>query len=106
MQIRITRTVKLHQNILKKVIAELLPINGPMTFIEETMPLMFQVDEFEWDTFFEKCTEYRLLNNFAVNDFLIILTELKNNANWFSSFSMRGERTIFIHATDENNEHH
>jgi hypothetical protein len=103
MNIRITRTVKLHQNILKRVIAELLPINGPMTFIEERTPLFFQVDKFEWDTFFEKCTEYRQSNQFNENDFLIVLTELRNNANWFSSFSMTGERTIFIHASDWEN---
>lgn len=103
MQIRISRTVKLHQNILKKVVTELLPINGPMTFIEERTPLMCQVDEFEWDTFFEKCTEYRLSNKFDEKDFLIILTELRNSANWFSSFSMNGERTIFIHASDWEN---
>lgn len=103
MKIRITRTLKLHQTILKKVVAELLPINGTMTFIEERNPLMFQEDEFEWDTFFDKCSEYRLLNKFIENDFLIVLTELRNNANWFSSFSMTGERTIFIHASDWEN---
>lgn len=103
MKIRITRTVKLHQSILKKVVAELIPINGPMNFIEERTPLMFQVDEFEWDSFFGKCSEYRQLNQFNENDFLIVLTELTNNANWFSSFSMTGERTIFIHASDWEN---
>jgi hypothetical protein len=103
MKIRITRTVKLHQNILKKVVAELLPINGPLTFIEERTPLMFQVEEFEWDSFFGNCSEYRLSNQFNENDFLIVLTELTNNANWFSSFSMTGERTIFIHASDWEN---
>lgn len=81
MKVRITRTVKLHQNVLKKVIGELLPLNGPMTFIEERTPLMFQVNDFDWDSFFGKCSEYRLSNQFNENDFLIILTELRNNAN-------------------------
>ena len=81
MKVRITRTVKLHQNVLKKVIGELLPLNGPMTFIEERTPLMFQVNDFDWDSFLGKCSEYRLSNQFNENDFLIILTELRNNAN-------------------------
>lgn len=103
MKIRITRTVKLEQNILKKVVAELLPTNGPMTFIEERTPLMFQVDNFDWDYFFGKCSEYRVSNQFNENDFLIVLTELRNNTNWFSGFSMQGERTVFIHALDWEN---
>ena len=103
MKIRITRTTKLPQNVLKKVLAELLPVNGPLIFIEERSPLLFQVDNFEWDSFFEKCTEYRVKNQFSEGDFLIVLTELRNHANWFSSFSMSGERTIFIHATDWEN---
>ena len=103
MKIRITRTLKLHQNILKQVVAELLPINGTMMFIEERTPLMFQVDDFEWDSFFDKCSEYRLSNQFNDNDFLIVLTELRNNLNWFSGYSENGERTIFIHASDWEN---
>ncbi len=103
MKIRITRTINLDQNILKKVVNELMPFDEPMYFIEERTPLMFQIEEFEWETFFEKCSEYRLSNQFNENDFLIVLTELKNKANWFSSFSMKGERTIFIHASDWEN---
>lgn len=103
MKIRITRTVKLSHNILKKVVAELLPINGVMAFIEEKTPLMFEVNDFEWDIFFDKCTEYRLKNQFDENDFLVVLTELRNSENWFSSFSLTGEKTIFIHASDWEN---
>jgi hypothetical protein len=88
---------------LKKAVAELLPISGPLTFIEERTPLMFQVDNFDRDSFFGKCTEYRVSNQFPKLDFLIVLTELKNKANWFSSFSMNDERTIFIQASDWEN---
>lgn len=103
MKIRITRTLNLNKNILRKVAAELIQINGPMIFIEERTPLMFQVDNFDWASFFDKCSEYRISNQFNENDFLIVLTELRNNLNWFSSFSKKGERTIFIHASDWEN---
>lgn len=103
MNIRIIRTVKLNQNILKKVVAELLPVNGPMTFIEERVTLKFQEDEFKWSIFFDKCTVYRQENHIAEDDFLVVLTELRNESNWFSSFSTKGERTIFIHASDWEN---
>ncbi len=100
MKTRIIRTVQLHQSILRKVIEGLSPVTGPIIFIEERKPLMFQEDEFDWDTFFSKCTEYRQSNEFSKDDFLIVLTELRNDANWFSAFSETGERTIFIHASD------
>ena len=103
MKIRITRTVKLHQNILKKVVAELLLINGSMTFIEERVPIMFEEDDFEWNNFFNICAKYRESNQFDENDFLVVLTELRNDANWFSAFSQTGERTVFIHASDWEN---
>ena len=103
MKIRITRTVKLHQDILKRTIGELLPISGPMIFIEEKNPIMFETDGYDWDDFFNACEKYRISNNFEDNEFLIVLTELKNDINWFSGFELSGERNIFIHASDWEN---
>lgn len=74
-----------------------------MSFIEEKNPIMFQINDFVWNDFFEKCKEYRLTNQFDQSDFLIVLTELRNDANWFSSFSQADERTIFIHGSDWEN---
>ena len=103
MNVRITRTVKLPQSNLKKVLAKLIPINGPITFIEEKIPLMFEKDDFKWNSFFEDCSEYRKKNNYAETDFLVVLTELRNESNWFSGFSLDGERNIFIHASEWEN---
>jgi hypothetical protein len=74
-----------------------------MQFIEERKPLMLEEDYFSWDKFFSLSTDYRTTNNFDESDFLIVLTELHNDANWFSTFSFQGERTIFIHATEWEN---
>lgn len=103
MKIRITRTVKLHQDILKRTIGELLPINGPMVFTEEKNPIMFETDRYDWDDFFDACKKYRISNNFEDNEFLIVLTELKNDRNYFSAFAESGERNIFIHSSDWEN---
>lgn len=103
MKIRITRTVKLHQDILKRTIGELIPISGPMVFTEEKNPIMFETDRYNWDDFFDACEKYRISNNFEDNEFLIVLTELKNNRNWFSGFAESGERNIFIHSSDWEN---
>jgi len=103
MKVRLTRTLKLHGSVLKKALDLLLPHNGPMQFIEEKKPLVFEKDFFSWDEFFSLSTEYRTTNKFDDDDFLVVLTELHNDANWFSSFSFKGERTIFIHAVEWEN---
>ena len=103
MKIRIARTVKLPNLIVKKTLDLLMPHTGPMQYMEETKPLMFQDDYFSWDAFFSACTLYRGERNIPENDFLVILTELHNDKNWFSAFSYAGERTIFIHAEEWEN---
>ncbi|MCY7293194.1 MAG: hypothetical protein LH615_13535, partial [Ferruginibacter sp.] len=103
MKVRLTRTVKLHQSLLKNTLDILLPHVGPMQFFEERRPLMLQNDNFAWDEFFSLCSQYRLENLFEDEDYLIVLTELRNEANWFSTFSLSGENTVFIHASDWEN---
>jgi len=103
MKVRLTRTVKLHRSVLKNALDLLLPYTGPMQFIEEAKPLMLQKDYFAWDVFFSLCTDYRTANNISDEEFLVVLTELHNDANWFSSFSFKGEKTIFIHAAEWEN---
>jgi len=103
MKVRLTRTVKLHQSVIKKTLDILLPHIGPMEFFEERRPLMFEKDNFSWEEFFTLCSDYRKDNSFVEDDYLVVLTELRNEANWFSTFSLSGENTIFIHATDWEN---
>lgn len=103
MKVRITRTENLNVSVLKNTFNLLLPFDGIMQFSEEKNPLLFHKDEFDWDEFFISCTEYRKKNNFVDNEFLVVLTELNNNRNWFSAFSLSGERTIFICASDWEN---
>ncbi len=100
MIIRISRTVRLPETLLQKVIAELQKVHGPLDFRHQSPPLMFQVDDFKWHDFFETCTQYRQQQAIEEVDYLVVLTELRNASNWFSWFSDRGERTIFIHASD------
>ena len=65
----------------------------------EREELEFNNDYFEWEDFFGQCTKYRQKNNLPVDDFLIVLTELNDNNNFFSIFSPQKEdRTVFVHA--------
>jgi len=97
MKVRLAKTVHLHSNVVKSTYELLLPSIGTMQFVEEKNPIIYYTENFRWDEFFAKCTEYRSTNSFNDDDFLIVLTELKNEKNWFSKYSDQGERTIFIH---------
>jgi hypothetical protein len=103
MKIRITKTIKLDSRLLNKVLEELMPFEGPMEFKEEKAHLIFYQDDFEWDDFFKECTNYRKEHNFHEQEFLVVLTELRNKDKWFSAFSMSGERTLFINSSDWEN---
>lgn len=103
MIVRLTKTNKLQKSVLKDTIDLLTPFSGCLQFIEEKESLAFQNDYFLWDDFFVLCSKYRSENNISDDDFLVVLTELKNDSNWFSAFSPTGERTIFIQATDWEN---
>jgi hypothetical protein len=103
MKIRVTRTQNLSSDIHKKVIKELSQHKGPLIFSRENSPLIFDNENYDWGVFFRRCIEYRLKNDFSDEDFLVVLTELKNSNNWFSGISLNGDRTFFVHCLDWEN---
>jgi len=103
MKVRLARTVGLQNDTLKAVYEFLLPFSGVMQFELEERPLAYHTDPFPWSDFFTEVTRVRKDRGICPEDFLIVLTELKNNLNWFSAPSPGGENSIFIQATDWEN---
>lgn len=105
MKIRITKTNSLKDNkMLAEVYDQLTKIPGPIKFIVENNALAFTEESFEWEIFFDACNNYRQKHNIPSDDYLIVLTNLRDCKNWFSSFSMkRGNRTAFIHSQNWEN---
>src|SRR5690606_4149870 len=102
---RITKTTSLRDNkLLPDLYNELIKIPGPVKLINEKNALVFTEENFEWDVFFSACNAYREKHNIPSADYLVVLTNLKNKENWFSSFSMEiGNRTAFIHTENWEN---
>lgn len=104
MNVRITRTVGfVNKKLISKAIVTLLPHEGPLVFREEQRPIMFEESPFIWSDFFAACRNYREQHNIHDDDFLVVITELANSKNWFSGFSMDGERNIFVQGTEWEN---
>jgi hypothetical protein len=53
-----------------------------------------------WETLFNKCDDYRKNNNIEKEDFVILLTEISNSNNWFSSIDEKLPQNGFIHTKD------
>ncbi len=52
----------------------------------------------DWNTFFKRCSTYRRNNRIDKSSFVILLTEQRNLANWFSMFD--GKNNAFIDCED------
>ncbi len=55
-----------------------------------------------WDTIFEKCNLYRSVNNKPVDEFVLLLTEMSNDKNWFACLDESMPFNGFIHTGDWN----
>jgi len=79
----------------------LTSVEGSIKFITETTPVTKKGREYSsegilsWDEMFDLCTHYRKTHkNVRKTDFVVLLTSVKNERNWFSHFN---ERDVFVH---------
>ena len=56
----------------------------------------------KWDTLFGKCNSYRSQKGINNNEFVILLTEMSNDKNWFASLDEKMPFNGFIHTSDCN----
>jgi hypothetical protein len=50
-----------------------------------------------WDSIFSICEDYRLDYDLGDDEFVVLLTELSNEFNWFSAANPSGSRDLFVH---------
>lgn len=96
MNIHLVRTKDFLQAELIKVYDLLFQIPGAMKFHLGKKTFLFEKDNFSWDDFFDQLEEYRITNNIPAEDFIVVITNKKNNQNWFSAFNLQGKKLIFI----------
>jgi len=56
----------------------------------------------KWVTLFAKCNNYRLGRGINDDEFVILLTEISNDKNWFASLDEKMPTNGFIHTSDWN----
>ena len=65
-----------------------------------TFPLTRKASK--WETLFAKCNNYRLRRGINNDEFVILLTEISNDKNWFASLDEKMPFNGFIHTADWN----
>ena len=65
-----------------------------------TFPLSRKASK--WETLFNKCNNYRLFKQINDDEFVILLTEISNDKNWFASLDEKMPFNGFIHTGDWN----
>ena len=55
------------------------------------------VDNFSFDELFGFCRTYRAIKEISEEDYVILVTSVRNNKNWFSAFN---GKNIFVHGTE------
>ncbi len=56
--------------------------------------------EISWDLIFNKCKHYRREKKVPENDAVILLTDIRNDKNWFSAADPDGDNNFFIHVDE------
>ena len=59
-----------------------------------------QIKIVKWDVLFDKCNDFRVANNIDKHDYVILLTELANEKNWFAAGDPSDKLNFFVH-TDQ-----
>jgi hypothetical protein len=112
MNIHLIKTPEYDANDFIKVFNLLRPFNGIVTFSSGTSLLddaalvaafpflKYNLLHLTWNEIFDICNAYRNKFNIPKQDFVVLLTNRRNEHNWFSSIDANLERNIFVQTSD------
>ena len=110
MNVHITCTPEFSFEKLEEIVSLLISIPGELKFVKgkpltqvhfkrlnEKFENIDQITGFEFEEFFDLVQWYRELREIEDNDFVILISSIKNTRNWFSAFN---NKNIFIHGDE------
>lgn len=100
MKVHLSRTTKFPSGELSKITELLQREAGPMEFVLTPRPILFETDFFAWDDLFSEIEKYRTSQNIPDQDFVVCVTDLKNDQNWFSACDPSGKNNVFVDGAD------
>lgn len=110
MKVQITATPEFPIDIVKEVALILNETSGIMEFMipeplevqqfssmHKQMADIGAIENLSFQELFELCNTVRLFDKIPVDDFVVLVTSIKNSEDWFSAFD---GKNIFIHGVD------
>lgn len=84
----------------KEFSSKLLSDYSQKEFVKESRSFPYQTKTVSWKSLFEKCELYRGKNKIAKDELVILLTNISNENNWFSTLDFNNPINGFIHTAD------
>jgi hypothetical protein len=111
MKIHLIKTPEYDAKDFIKIVDVLSPYNGIVTFTSATssfddavflasFPHLQNNFQFSWNDIFHICNVYRSKFRISNDDFVVLLTNRRNERNWFSSIDRNLERNIFVQTSE------
>ena len=77
---------------------ETIDVRETVILYKKVFPL--EMDTVSWKTIFGECNKYRAKKRLQEDDFVILLTEVANEKNWFAALDPDNLYNSFVHADD------
>lgn len=90
------------EELFEKIIPQLKDFEKALKFeaMSELADFPLARNTATWDTLFKKCTTHRKAHKIPQNEFVLLLTDIPNKANWFASLDESMPYNGFIHTED------
>ena len=130
MKVHLVRSNELNRELFTKVVDLLRAVPGPIIFLCDpdsmvdfnqdevfegeyatrktlptynlTLPTGYKIPTATWDTLFDKCARYRTKHDIPAHEYVFLLTDVRNDLNWFASLDRRSRFNGFINTADWN----
>jgi hypothetical protein len=101
MNVHLISTPEVESDLLIQIRDLLNSFSGPLRFRTDPVEDYFKYrGAISWANLFNLCAEYRDEKQIPLGDFVLVLTNIPNQSNWFSSLDEHNPTNGFVHAAD------
>lgn len=101
----LVRTPGFSESKFEDVLKLLTSLKGPLVFKAAEKPVLEDGSDESfypkpWSYFFDLANDFRDRNDIGEDEFVVILSEKRNDRNWFSAADYGGSKNLFVHTGD------
>jgi hypothetical protein len=101
MLVHLIKSKEVDSELFDEVVQVLNSIKGPIKYKADYSLIEINSTELaSWNILFDACSNYRKKHAMRTEDFVLVLTGIPNNFNWFSSLDEKFPTNGFVHVAD------